>query len=142
MAKLRDLKKKIADVKAHGASQYNPGWHEALSLRSLIITSEAVALAGHMRQESRGAHTRLDFEGEREEWGACNIIIRKGADGDMEIEKFERADPPKHLSEIGHANIEELESGKVGGDVSNDSNIDLDAAFAASSQQVAEKAHG
>ena len=142
VAKLGDLEKKIADVKAHGASQYNPGWHEALSLRSLLITSRAVALAGHMREESRGAHTRLDFEGEREEWGACNIVIRKGADGEMVVEKFERPDPPKYLDELGRAKIEDLESGKVGADASDESNIDLEAAFAASSQQVGEKAHG
>ena len=31
------------DVKAHGASQYNPGWHEALVVRnSLLVTAEGV----------------------------------------------------------------------------------------------------
>src|SRR5690606_14972954 len=57
--KLDALKKKVANVKAHGASQYNPGWHEAIALSSLMITSEAVAKAAHMREESRGAHTRI-----------------------------------------------------------------------------------
>jgi succinate dehydrogenase / fumarate reductase flavoprotein subunit len=32
---LQVLKKRVKDVKADGASQYNPGWHEALSLESL-----------------------------------------------------------------------------------------------------------
>ena len=114
--KLAALRARIANVKAHGASQYNPGWHEALSLSSLITTSEAVARAALMREESRGAHTRLDFQGEREEWGKVNIIVYKGDDGEMKVEKVEREDPPKYLSDIGHADIDDLEAGKVGAD--------------------------
>jgi succinate dehydrogenase / fumarate reductase flavoprotein subunit len=114
--KIRELTKRAENVKAHGTSQYNPGWHEALSLHSLLISSEIVARAALLREESRGAHTRLDFEGEREAWGQVNIVVRKGADGEPEIEKVERADPPKHLEEIARASIEELESGKIGAD--------------------------
>src|SRR5688572_1174023 len=35
--KLGALKQRVANVKAHGQSQYNPGWHEALSLRAMLI---------------------------------------------------------------------------------------------------------
>ena len=62
---IEKLKAEFANVKAPGASQYNPGWHEALGLRNLLITAEAVARAALQRQESRGAHTRLDYPGER-----------------------------------------------------------------------------
>ncbi|MCH7534767.1 MAG: fumarate reductase/succinate dehydrogenase flavoprotein subunit, partial [Bacteroidetes bacterium] len=54
IAKLEALKEKYKNVKAPGASQFNPGWHEALALRNLIITTEAVTRAAHMREESRG----------------------------------------------------------------------------------------
>lgn len=108
---LQELKARAKNVKAHGASQYNPGWHEALALHSLLVTSEAVARAGHMRQESRGAHTRLDFEGEREEWGKVNIVVRKGEDGEMKVEKVQRAEPPKELAAVAYASLEELEGG-------------------------------
>jgi succinate dehydrogenase / fumarate reductase, flavoprotein subunit len=111
---LQALKKRVAGVKADGASQYNPGWHEALSLPSLLITSEAVALAAHMREESRGAHTRLDFENERPEWLKYNIVITKGQDGRPRVEKVERKPPPDYLKEIADANIDDLEAGKVG----------------------------
>ncbi len=114
--KLMVLKKRVANVKAPGASQYNPGWHEALSMFSLMTTAEAVARAGEMRKESRGAHTRNDFPGEQEEWLKYNIVIRKAADGSMQVEKVLRPDPPKELGEIAHASIEDLESGKVGKD--------------------------
>ena len=111
---LQGLKKRLANVKADGASQYNPGWHEALSLSSLLITSEAVALAAHMREESRGAHTRVDFENERPEWLKYNIVITKGPDGQPKVEKVERKPPPDYLKQIAEANIEDLEAGKIG----------------------------
>jgi succinate dehydrogenase / fumarate reductase flavoprotein subunit len=106
---LQELKERGARVKAHGASQYNPGWHEALDTPSLLVTSEAVARAALLRRESRGAHTRLDYEGEREEWGKVNIVVAKGADGAMEVHKVERPQPPEALAAIAYATLEELE---------------------------------
>jgi succinate dehydrogenase / fumarate reductase flavoprotein subunit len=117
---LGELNRRVANVKADGASQYNPGWHEALSMRSMMIVSEAVARSAHERKESRGAHTRLDYEGEREEWIGFNVVIRKAPDGSMQLIKEARPEPPPYLKEIAHAKIEDLESGKVGKDAPND----------------------
>jgi succinate dehydrogenase / fumarate reductase flavoprotein subunit len=111
---LAALKAKAAEVRAPGASQYNPGWHEALSLRSLLITSEAVARAALMREESRGAHTRLDHPGEQAHWLGYNVVIKKGRDGAMSVEKVARPKAPEHLAAIANAKIEDLESGLVG----------------------------
>ena len=118
--KLAKLKQRVANVKAHGASQYNPGWHEALSLGPMLIVSEAVARAAHMREESRGAHTRIDFEGEQDEWLKYNVVIKRGANGDLLIDKVERPAPPQHLADIARAKIEDLEAGKVGADAPED----------------------
>lgn len=107
---LQELKKRYLTVKADGASQYNPGWHEALSVRNLLITSEGVARAALMRQESRGAHTRLDYEGERKEWSNANIVVRKGADGTMIVERVDREEPPEHLKAIAYSELSELEA--------------------------------
>ena len=105
-------------MKAPGASQYNPGWHEALSMRSLLVTSEAVTRAALMREESRGAHTRRDHPGESAEWVKYNGVFKKGANGEMEVEKRMRPEGPPGLVAIANAKIEDLESGKVGADVS------------------------
>jgi len=113
---LDELKAEAATMRAPGTSQYNPGWHEALSMRSLLITSEAVTRAALMRQESRGAHTRLDFPGESAEWVKYNVIVRKTASG-MEVEKRPKPEGPAHLVAIANAKIEDLESGKIGADV-------------------------
>ena len=109
LERLDALKAREADVKAHGASQYNPGWHEALDLGSLLVTSEAVARAALLREESRGAHTRLDFEGEREDWGAVHIIVDRGPDGAMRVRTEARPEPPEELAAIAYATLEELE---------------------------------
>ena len=96
-------------MKAYGTSQYNAGWHEALDLKNLFCLSEAVARSALLRQESRGAHTRVDFEGEREEWGKYNIICHMGEQGEMIVEKIERGDEPEHLAKVARATLEELE---------------------------------
>ena len=117
IAELEELKVKAQTMKAPGASQYNPGWHEALSMKSLLVTSEAVTRAALMREESRGAHTRLDHPGESAEWVKYNVIVKKGGDGKMEVEKRAKPEGPPHLVAMANAKIEDLESGKVGGDV-------------------------
>jgi succinate dehydrogenase / fumarate reductase, flavoprotein subunit len=113
---LEELKAEALTMKAPGSSQYNPGWHEALAMKSLLVTSEAVTRAALMREESRGAHTRLDFPGESAEWVKYNVIIKKGANG-MEVEKRAKPEGPAHLVAIANAKIEDLEAGKVGADV-------------------------
>ena len=96
-------------MKAKGASQFNPAWHEALGLRNLLITAEAVARAANLREESRGAHTRADFPGEQKDWLKYNLVSKKGADGRMELTKVERGEPDQELVRIAKSTIEELE---------------------------------
>ena len=109
IAGLSTLWEKFNNVKADGACQFNPGWHEAISLRNLLVTSESVARAARMREESRGAHTRVDFEGERDEWLKYNVIIKKSDEGNMVAEKLLRAEPDSELKRIAELSIEELD---------------------------------
>ena len=106
---LEALKKSYKDVKADGASQYNPGWHEALALRNLMITAESVARSALMREESRGAHTRVDFPGEQDEWLQSNVVIYKGENGNMVAQKVDRQRPDSELERIANLSIDELE---------------------------------
>jgi succinate dehydrogenase / fumarate reductase flavoprotein subunit len=114
IAEIEAHKKEAETLKAPGASQYNPGWHEALAMRSLLVTSEAVARCALMREESRGAHTRLDHPGESKEWVKFNCVVKRGPDGTMQIEKRPKPEGPPALVEIANAKIEDLETGKVG----------------------------
>ena len=108
---LQKLKPRVANIYAAGSSQYNPGWNQALSMRPMVMVAEAVARAALIREESLGAHTRLDFEGESEEWGNINVMMCQNADGSMDIRKVQRDVPPDHLAEIAYANLEDLEGG-------------------------------
>ena len=113
ISKLEALGEQIKTVKAHGSSQFNAGWHEALDLSSLITTALAVARAAHRRKESRGAHPRVDYEGESEEWGKKNVVSRKGLGGSMEVREEMRPEPPEHLAKIAYASIEDVVEGRV-----------------------------
>ena len=107
------LRKESETVKAHGTSQYNPAWSECIDLNAMLTVAEAVARSARMRQESRGAHSRVDFQGEREEWGNYNIIVRRAEDGSMEIERLQRGEDPAELAKIAKATLEDLEAGRV-----------------------------
>ena len=113
LEKLQELKVDIVEVFAHASAQYNPGWNEALDLKNLIVTAEAVTRAALIREESRGAHTRLDFEGEHDDGLEYNIVIKKTESG-MSAEKVRREDPPVELADIAYASLEELEGNNFG----------------------------
>jgi len=106
---INNLKSQFKNVKAPGTSQFNPGWHEAIALRNLLISSEAVAKSALLREESRGAHTREDFPDERKEWLEYNIINKKGKDGEMETLKEKRNEQDAELNRIANSSIEDLE---------------------------------
>jgi succinate dehydrogenase / fumarate reductase flavoprotein subunit len=109
LVELDKLKQEVAQVKAPGASQYNPGWHEAIALGSLMITAESVTRAALLREESRGGHTRTDFPGESDEWVKVSVVCSKAADGSMDVRKETRPQPPAELARIAYASLEELE---------------------------------
>lgn len=108
---IENLKLQVASVKAHGSSQYNPGWHEAISLVPLLVTAESVARSALVREESRGAHTRADFPGEQEEWQTTLVVVSKSEDGSMAVRQESTQDPPGELSQIAHSSLEDLEGG-------------------------------
>src|SRR5438445_340725 len=60
--------------------EFNPGWHTAIDLRSLLIVSEATARAALERTESRGAHTRSDYPDSDERQAREQIVIKKEGD--------------------------------------------------------------
>ena len=44
----------------------------------MLTVAEATTLAALERQESRGGHTRDDFPGSTDEFGAVNVVARLG----------------------------------------------------------------
>jgi succinate dehydrogenase / fumarate reductase, flavoprotein subunit len=87
-----------------GNREYNNGWHTAVDVASLMIVSEAITRAALLRRESRGAQFREDFPGKDAEWGKYNIVVSRGADGAMQVEKIALPPMPDELKAV----IEEM----------------------------------
>jgi succinate dehydrogenase / fumarate reductase flavoprotein subunit len=81
LKEIERLKERAQRLVVEGHRQYNPGWHLALDLRNMLIVSESIARAALEREESRGGHTRDDFPGPDEAWGAKNLVARLDAAG-------------------------------------------------------------
>ena len=88
-----------ANVGIDGNRQYNNGWHTAMDLRHLLTVSEAITRAAILRQESRGAQFREDFQSKDPEWGKYNLVIKK-TDNGMAVEKRPVPELPGELKQI------------------------------------------
>jgi succinate dehydrogenase / fumarate reductase flavoprotein subunit len=77
MAELEKLKSRCGRVSVEGSRLFNPGWHLALELQSMLTIAEAVTRSAQMREESRGAHSRIDFPKTDASWGKKNIVVQR-----------------------------------------------------------------
>ena len=112
LVRLERLKTRVTHAKISGSRRYNPGWHVALDLRSMLIASECVARAALERQESRGGHTRDDYPAMSAQWRQYNLICRSNGAGGVQVERqalppmptelltlFERSELSKYMTE-------------------------------------------
>jgi succinate dehydrogenase / fumarate reductase flavoprotein subunit len=88
------------DVGITGHRQYNNGWHTAIDLANLLLVSEAITRAALLRKESRGAQFREDYPDKDPEWGKLNIVVKRGADGEMLVEKRALRPMPDQLQAV------------------------------------------
>jgi succinate dehydrogenase / fumarate reductase flavoprotein subunit len=101
---IAQLRARADQVGIAGNRQYNNGWHTAMDLDSLLVVSEAVTRAALFRKESRGAQFREDFPNKDAEWGRHSIVVKRSADGEMQVEKRPLAPVPDELKAV----IEEM----------------------------------
>jgi succinate dehydrogenase / fumarate reductase flavoprotein subunit len=101
---LRQLRARAARVGVAGHREYNPGWHAALDLHSLLTVSEAITRCALERKESRGGHFRDDYPEKQPAYATFNFVVRRRADGTMEIDKVPIPPLPAELQQI----IEEM----------------------------------
>ncbi len=98
---LETLWERACKVGTSGNREYNPGWHTALDLKNLLTVSEAVTRSAIDRQESRGAQFRDDYPRKDDaKWGNVNIVLRKGADGAMQLRHEPIPLMPSHLKQV------------------------------------------
>ncbi len=94
------LRERAARVRVAGNREYNPGWHTALDLDNLLTISEAVTRSAIERQESRGGHFRDDRPEKDPAYAKFNIVIRKGANGEMQLVREPIQEMPAELKRV------------------------------------------
>jgi succinate dehydrogenase / fumarate reductase flavoprotein subunit len=80
LEELEKLKERTGRLSIEGSRLFNPGWHLAQDLKAMLIVSQAVTRSALAREESRGAHSRIDYPGLDAAWGTRNnVIAREGS---------------------------------------------------------------
>jgi len=96
---LEGLKTRTARVRVEGSRLFNPGWHLAWDLRSMLTVSEAVTRSALTRRESRGAHSRIDYPGLDDAWGKKhNVVVKKA--GAMTLVETPVPEMPDDLKQL------------------------------------------
>jgi len=99
LEKILKLKQDATVVRVEGSRLFNPGWHLARDLTSMLTVSEAVALSALKRTESRGAHSRVDYPNYDGYWGKHNnIVVRENHE--MKLEQREIPEMPAELRRV------------------------------------------
>jgi succinate dehydrogenase / fumarate reductase flavoprotein subunit len=94
------LRERVERTGITGNREYNNGWHTTIDIGNMMIVSEAITRAALLRKESRGAQFREDFPNKDSEWGKYNIVIRRSADGEMQVEKRALTPIPDELKKV------------------------------------------
>ncbi len=97
--KLAAFKQRLMKVSVDGNRQYNPGWHLALDLYSMLEVSEVVTLAAIERKESRGGHTRDDYPKTDAKFAKINVVTRKRKN-DLQISQEPLPEMPEELKKL------------------------------------------
>jgi succinate dehydrogenase / fumarate reductase, flavoprotein subunit len=99
LVELAKLKERAEQTSIEGSRMFNPGWHMAIELKSMLTVSEAVTRSALVREESRGAHSRIDFPELSSEWGKKNNIISRDGRA-MGLRQQALAELPAELKQV------------------------------------------
>jgi succinate dehydrogenase / fumarate reductase flavoprotein subunit len=99
LRRIEQLKARAGKVRVDGGREYNPGWHTALDLRSLLTVAECTTAAALERTESRGGHTRDDHPYADDAWGKLNVVLRL-RDGQLQIAREPLPEMPAELKAL------------------------------------------
>jgi succinate dehydrogenase / fumarate reductase flavoprotein subunit len=102
---IQELRERAQRAGISGHREYNPGWHAALDLPSLLIVAEAITRSALERHESRGGHFRDDYPNKDPKFGTFNFVARKGPGGEMVVSRAPIPEMPDDLKRI----IEEMQ---------------------------------
>jgi len=96
LTRIDSLRTRAARCAVASGCVYNPSWHLALDLRTMLLCSEAVTRSALLREESRGGHTRDDYPKPDPDWGKKNVVTRL-RDGQVELRTASLPEAPSEL---------------------------------------------
>ena len=96
LTRIDSLRTRAARCAVASGRVYNPSWHLALDLRTMLLCSEAVTRSALLREESRGGHTRDDYPKPDPDWGKKNVVTRL-RDGQVELRTASLPEAPSEL---------------------------------------------
>ncbi len=101
VASFPSMNEKLRGARVEGSRMFNPGWHLAWDMVNMLLIAEVVARAALQREESRGAHTRLDFPKTDSGgyWESVNSSA-KYIDGQLGVGVIEKPKMPAELKAI------------------------------------------
>jgi succinate dehydrogenase / fumarate reductase flavoprotein subunit len=99
LVELAKLKERAAHTSIEGSRMFNPGWHMAIELKSMLTVAEAVTRSALVREESRGAHSRIDFPELGPEWGTKNNITSRDGSA-MGLRQERLTELPAELKQV------------------------------------------
>jgi succinate dehydrogenase / fumarate reductase flavoprotein subunit len=100
LEKILDLAARSAICGTGGTTSraFNPGWHTAYDLRSMLVNAEALLRSALERKESRGAHARSDYPDTDDQLTSINHVVERTANG-MQVRAEHRPPMPEYLAE-------------------------------------------
>jgi succinate dehydrogenase / fumarate reductase flavoprotein subunit len=99
LEEIDQFRRRLARVGVVGNRQYNPGWHLALDLHSMLTVAEAVTRSALERKESRGGHARDDYPGTDARFAQVNIVNRL-ARGELQVTQEPLPEMPDEMRHI------------------------------------------
>src|SRR5207245_7127185 len=90
---IEGFKQRIVSARVEGNRYFNPGWHMALDMHTMLTVSEAITRAALARKERRGGHTRSDYPGTEPHFARVNLVVRR--DGEGQVARGEGALPAR-----------------------------------------------
>jgi len=100
LEEIERLRQRIMRARVEGNRYFNPGWHMALDMQTMLTVSEAITRAALARTESRGGHTRSDFPDPDPRFARVNLVVRRGDQEQMTLSEEQLPPPPAELAEL------------------------------------------
>jgi len=97
--KLAELVARASKLSVEGNRSFNPGWHLALDLESMLACALCTTLGAIERRESRGGHTREDYPKPDPALEAINMVTRMSG-GEVTVSPLPRPAMPGELAEL------------------------------------------